>query len=462
MNDSWTRRLLYRWFVEYNPFYVASAGCVVVGVNLISSGLGGRGLLALLGVPAIAEAYAWALIASAAWLTRTGSRRPAVMLALLVAIYQCDPTLHAETCAYLGALGALAAAVWLASFVGKLYALAWALRLRLSRSALAVPTFGAIGLLTIPRCFNALDGFQLAALIAGFVFALFAAAFWTRREVTSTAELDAWGRTVLHRGTRATWLIWAALALGRALFWFDEIELLSIALIPVAMLLSTRWIRSELGVWFTTLATLYFTYVEMRFLFSAIAFMAAITLALRAWRNPRLVTVAEPPAEPSAPYRTGPTTPPRPEPAPRTWTAFTRAEPAAFTRLSIGALSGVYLSLWTFGWRGGHWPTHSAVLDVLGAAALLLIAWRNRSAFATSPLAAGSLHFAIQTGLISAPETTLGWGVTSVGAGFVLLVGSLFATWRIRRVLAAPGATDDLPVRHGISLESHDGDGGTR
>jgi len=456
MNDSWTRRLLYRWFVEYNPFYVASAGCVVVGVNLISSAIGGRGLLALLGVPAIAEAYAWALIASAAWLTRTGSRRPAVMLALLVAIYQCDPTLHSETCAYMGALGVPAAAAWLASFVGKLYALGSALRLRLSRSALAVPTFGAIGLLTIPRCFGALDGFDLTALIACFVFALFAAAFWTRREVTSTVELDAWGHTVLERGARATWLIWAALALGRALFWFDELGLRSIVLVPVAMLLCTRWMRSELSVWSTAISSMLLAALAMPGLFSAIAIMVAITLVLRAWRQPTLVTPAEPLSEPSAPYRTG-TTPPRAASAPRPWLTFTRAEPAAITRLSIGALAGVYLSLWTFGWQGGSWPAHNAVLDALGAVALLGIAYRTRSVFAIAPVPASCLHLAIQVGLISAPETALQWGVTSVATGFVLLASSLFATWRIRKAVAAAGASDDLSVRHGISLESPPG-----
>ena len=55
-------------------------------------------------------------------------RRPAVLLALLTVLYQGDLTLHTETCAYLGGVGIFASVAWLAMFVAKLYALAWALK----------------------------------------------------------------------------------------------------------------------------------------------------------------------------------------------------------------------------------------------------------------------------------------------------------------------------------------------
>ena len=47
-------------------------------------------------VAAIAEVYAVALIGGAALLMRIGQRRPAVMLALLTALYQCSLTLHGD------------------------------------------------------------------------------------------------------------------------------------------------------------------------------------------------------------------------------------------------------------------------------------------------------------------------------------------------------------------------------
>src|SRR5215471_429980 len=109
------RRLLHRWFVEYNPLYIVSAALVLRGVNLLSHAVNLQ-----LGVPAIVELYAWTLIGGAAFLYRVGLRRPAVMLSLLAVVYQGDLTLHTETCAYLGWTGVIASGVWLASFALKL------------------------------------------------------------------------------------------------------------------------------------------------------------------------------------------------------------------------------------------------------------------------------------------------------------------------------------------------------
>jgi hypothetical protein len=140
------RRLFHRWFIEYNPLYLLSAALVLRGVNLLSMGLVRAGhLYAVLGGPAVAEVYAWALIAGAAILTRVGLRRPAVLLALIAVLYQGDLTLHTETCAYLGWVGWLASITWLVSFAAKLRALAWAMRLRVSRTAYLVPLLGAVG-----------------------------------------------------------------------------------------------------------------------------------------------------------------------------------------------------------------------------------------------------------------------------------------------------------------------------
>ena len=120
----------------------------------------------------------WAHIGSAAFLMRVELRRPAVMLALLVAVYQCDPTLHTETCAYLGWLGVLAGAVWLASFVAKVSALASAMRVRISPSALLVSTFGALGVLLFPPFLCRVSSVSMSSLVALWVFALFASGIW--------------------------------------------------------------------------------------------------------------------------------------------------------------------------------------------------------------------------------------------------------------------------------------------
>jgi len=87
MSRNFWRRLFRRWFIEYNPLYLLSACCVLVGVSELSQGLS-RSPYAGFAVAGVAEVYAWALIASAAFLMRVELRRPAVMLALLIAIYQ--------------------------------------------------------------------------------------------------------------------------------------------------------------------------------------------------------------------------------------------------------------------------------------------------------------------------------------------------------------------------------------
>jgi hypothetical protein len=431
MPDFW-KRLLHRWFVEYNPFYIVSAGLVVVGVNMISSSLPGAGVYAQLGVAAIAEVYAWALIAAAAWLTRTGCRRPAVMLALLVAIYQCDPTLHTETCAYLGFAGIVASAVWLASFVAKLYALARALHLRPSRSVIAIPTFGAVGLLIIPRCFETLSAQGMTALIACWLFALFASALWSERALTSKAPLDAWGQTVLRRGVRATWLIWAVLGTSHAVFWLDELELGAAALLPVALLLGTRWLRRESAVWCAVTATVVFAGFALPGLFSVTALLAACTLALRALRAPTEVVCEADPVRPSAPYRnTFDARPLLSSPPPAV--IFLRADYPSLVRLVTGSAACVYLSLWTTTWTGGAWPQHVLFLDLLLAATLVSMLWKTRAALVGLPLVGTCLHFGIQTGYLTAPDSRLEWGVAAVALGFALLSASLGVTWRLTR-----------------------------
>ena len=121
---------------------------------------------------AVAEAYAFALIGGAAQLMRLRLPRPAVILGLLAVLYQGDLTLHTETSAFLSRFGALASIAWVVIFIGKLYLLAWALKLKLSRSAILVPAFGAIGLALIPHLLRMATTEAGNQLIAWWVFVL--------------------------------------------------------------------------------------------------------------------------------------------------------------------------------------------------------------------------------------------------------------------------------------------------
>ena len=200
-------------------------------------------------MPAIVELYAWCLVGGAAILYRAGLRRPAVMLSLLAVVYQGDLTLHTETCAYLGTTGALASIAWLASFVLKLFALARAMRLRVARSAFAVPILGASMLVVVPRLVRIADAHTGGIIASAALFLVLASGLWTSRTIESRHAEGEWGRTVLRRATLAVWSIWAALFVMHVGFSFTQRAMDASALIPLPFVLATRFVRREVFVW---------------------------------------------------------------------------------------------------------------------------------------------------------------------------------------------------------------------
>jgi len=430
-DNAFWRRLLHRWLVQYNPLYLLSAALVLGGVTAISQELAlANSLYGQVSVAAIAEVYAWALIGGAALLTRIQLRRPAVLLALLTVLYQGDLTLHTETCAYLGGVGIFASIAWLAMFVAKLHALAWALKLRLSKSAVIIPTLGAAGLTAIPYLFQLLDRQALSVVVSLWLFGLGAAGLWTRKVVSSKVSLDPWATSVLHRATKATWVLWAVLAMVHVWFWSSEGQLSVAPLIPVGLLLATRWSHRERSVWSLVSATLVLVALVMPAFFWITALMASGALLLRALRQP---TRVRPPSEPppAEPYRTHPghTGLPRPVFA----VSFRVASADERKRLLAGAVVGLYLSVWTAGWAGGSWPEHILLLDALLTLICATSFWKWRMRIAFVPLLATYAHLSVQTGFLTVPQSTLAWGATAVGAGFVLLAGSLATSWHLQQ-----------------------------
>lgn len=426
------RRLFRRWFVEYNPLYLCSAMLVLGGVSLISHEVAREHIAyGHFIVAAIAEFYSWALIGGAALLTRIGLRRPAVMLALLAVLYQCDLAFHGVTSVYLGTLGILSIAAWLGLFVGKLYALAWAVHLRFSLSTLAVPTFGALGLALIPRFFHTLDGEGLSVLVTAWIFLLFAFGLWTSRGVTSKVSLDTWGQQVLHRAARATWLLWATLALCHVLFWSAQYYFELTGLVPVAILLTTRWIRRETFLWSAVAAALLLTVVALPSFFSLSCAMAGVVFVLRALRQPSKEERTDRETLPISPYRTAPD-----EPSSPTWSlptvTFALSDRREMVRLFSGAVICTYLAVWMLRWSGGPWPEHFVPLDLLLACVVVLMVWKARARLVLAPLLMTYLHMVVQRELIPAPSSTLQWGAVSVGVGFGLLIVSLAVAWWYR------------------------------
>lgn len=426
-------RLMHRWLVEYNPLYLLSAALVLGGVILCSHELALTGrVTGQVGVAAIAEVYAWALIGGAALLNRIQLRRPAVLLGLLAATYQGDLTLHTETCAYLGVIGVTASVVWLASFIAKLHALAWALQLRPSRTALLIPTAAALGLSMIPFAFHRVDITTTTQLTTLWIFTLGAFALWTHRGVVPTSQLDTAQRSKAEHCMRAVWLIWATLLAGHLAFWASEsrIQLLPVTL--VVPLLATRWLRREVHVWLITAATPVATAIAAPQLTSVMAMLSAATLLLHAFRRPMRVSTMVDPA-PTGPYRTTPL-----DAEARIHSiAFAPAPIHTRLRFLAGSVTALYAAAWMWGWTEGPWPAHVLWLDTLFTIALAYLAIRRRAYCASVPAAATWAHWCIQRGWLALPATVLGWGSLSVGAGFALLAVSLGASWRMRRHAAS-------------------------
>ncbi|HWZ89380.1 MAG TPA: hypothetical protein VNW92_11040, partial [Polyangiaceae bacterium] len=329
---------------------------------------------------------------------------------------------------------------WLTSFVAKALALAWAMRVRISRSALLVSTFGALGVLLFPPFLRQGNAVSMSSLVALWVFLLFASGIWGSLRIKSLVGLDLWGRTVLQRAVRATWAIWAALTLSHVWFWTTEFELKRALIIPVLLLLSTRWMPRESSVWLAVAGAL-LSGLTMPPFFATIAGMAAIALALRALRQP----LESPTREPSMLGGD--------DDLHASTVRFGLAERPERMRLLSGSASSLYFSAWTLNWSAGALPPHVWWLDSSLAAVLFGMVWGFRAYVALVPLALSCLHLGVQTGTVSLPRTRAQWGLSEVGLGFALLATAVLTSWQSRSASAgrrsslAEASVDSDPVR---------------
>jgi hypothetical protein len=431
MNDFW-RKLLYRWFVQYNPLYLVSAMLVLGGTILTSRGLATEGsLYGPLGVAAIAEIYALALIGGAALLTRIGQRRPAVMLALLTALYQCDLTLHTETCVQLGVAGTCAAAAWLALFGLKIFALGWAMKVRISFGAFATAMLGAVLLTMGPYLVEQAGAPVSGAFLATTLFAL--GVVFPKAQVTSQTELDAWGQTVLRRSLGTIWGLWGFLLTLHVLFWASNHAVPLGVVVPVATLLLARRSASEAVAWSIVGVTLVLVALAAPEMFALFAFLAAATLALRAYGH-FWTTIERTQPDAPGPYRMG-------NDDHGGMRRFEYIEvpltAAARARHLVGALACLYLSLWTMSWHGGALPSHSVFVDAgIVVLAIGLALHLKRWTTLSVPALVG-LHAFVRSGAIDViprPHSTLGWGSSALALGFALLLAGLLTSYRLRKL----------------------------
>ena len=177
----------------------------------------------------------------------------------------------------------------------------WALRLRLSRAAFVTPMLGAVGMVALPRVLMGLPPNAASAALGAWLFTVFATGLWASPRVESTAPLDAWGETVLRRGLRAVWSMWSLLVVAHALFAASEQRVSSTVLVPLALVLGTRFVRREVGVWLAVATAILGAATWAPASCWLVALASAMVLTLRAYREPRVIESESP--TPAASYR---------------------------------------------------------------------------------------------------------------------------------------------------------------
>lgn len=425
-----TTALLRRWFVTYNPIYLVSAALVLVGLNLLSRGLAGGGGTGPLAVALVADLYAAALLGGAAFLYRDGKRRPAVLLALLAALYQGDLALHTELCAVLGRQGALPSLLWLTAFVAKLFAFGAALRLRLARRAIATVLIGALALAGVPYLLPRLDADAAGSLVGALVLVIGALAPRRPEEIaTSKDTLDAWGKTVLRRSLGATFAIWGGLAALHVLFWAHERPIALFRVVPPVLALVLARGKHEGRLWVASLGGLAVATLVAPTWLSYGAFVVAAGLLVRAFSPLASTAVAERTERTApSPYRAA-----RNEPLRETerTVVYARVAPPERLRLLSGALVMGHLGAWSTGWQGGAFPSHVLLLDAaLVAFAVALVLTAGGRAILAYVATIGA-HALVEARLVPVPSSATGWGVVTLGAGFVLLLLAIFVSHKV-------------------------------
>jgi hypothetical protein len=376
----------HEWFIRYNPFYFFSALCVLLGVLLVSRGLGGMdwrgGQLCL---SAVIQCYEILLIGGAALLFRFGRRqyRPAVILAVIEIFFMFDGTFRLELFATLGSVGILTSALWAALVAAKLYALARCFSLRIPYAALIVIILAAGGLAGLP---HALELFRpekglihLGAIWYGVLLAVIL--LYRSPKLTCHMPLTHWQETVLRRVRKTAFWVWGG-------FYFSHLAAaMSVLQIPVTPAQAAPFFlilclgKREKRVWAGGILTLLFTSWVPLTLSPAAAVVGGVYLVM--------------------------------------------ARRGGRARLYPGAVLCFYLAVWTFGWEGGAFPGAEPWLILTATGLLLLMAWFRRTpaalVAAIVAILPGSEHWL--------PSGALQWGAFCLLIGFVTLPAGIALNW---------------------------------
>jgi hypothetical protein len=279
--------LWHRWFIQYNPFYLASALFVLGGVYLVTRNPADweSEQLVLAGV---IELYELALIAGAAFLFNLPSqRRPAVILGIAALVFLFDLTFRSEGMASVGTHTVSAAVAWLFLFGAKLALVARALRVRLPVGHCLAWLGGAAFVPLAPQALEARVADPALVLVAacwmGIGLAALAAIFPVA--VKSDAALDTWGLTVQRRIATVVPMLWAALYWAHVVTWCGiyGVKLTALCFAPLVALLPLV-AGTQVLAWLVAAIALAIA-ANWPAGFGHVALLLALGLGLQAWRR---------------------------------------------------------------------------------------------------------------------------------------------------------------------------------
>lgn len=385
-------RLLVRWFVQYNPFFTASALCVLGGVLLLSRALGQGADVALTGV---LELYQWLVIGAAALLyRRLCEHRAGVILGVIALVLLVDPTLQVSALATSSEVALCA--LWVLSFALKWRALQWAFCLELNASARLLPPLVALLVVALPNLrLHGADVRTLPALAALAVFAVGAVAVIARPRVRSTRALGEVGALMFPRLLRGVALIGA---LGVAYqVWNAMLALGGRAVPPVlgaVLLVVAVAATRERVVWLAL----------------ALAAFFLVPSASGAVLGPPLVTAA--------------------------LLMAARGRPPRFlVAAALGVVAAAALPVWRAGVVPWQAPT-VIVVAAVATVALALLLWRRRAWSAVPALALVHAPWLVWSARALAPSDSTSWGALLLFSGFVLLPAGVVLHRRLSASLA--------------------------
>ncbi|KPJ76185.1 MAG: hypothetical protein AMJ54_12535 [Deltaproteobacteria bacterium SG8_13] len=395
--------LFYRWFVQYNPLYFASALFFVLGVFLASKGMSQINWLdGQLLLTAVIECYEILLLAGSFILYRiAGLRRPAVILAVINICFLFDCTYQTEHISANPEFGILASFLWIAAFAAKLIALGWIFRLQVSWISYAIAMLAAVGVAAGPHLlYYSSIGQSMIHLAATWYGALLAIVFlWLRPAVTSENSPDHRCRVVLPTVWKAAWAIWGGFYLFHTVswIWFFDIGVNSANVAPIFAVLPFISKKEE-HFWVGLTLVMVFSLGSPPVYFLVAALCALIFfLCGAAGRNPRMY---------------------------------------------IGAIVCLHLALRSLGWEKFPMPDPDQFLVVLTIVSLLMVGWGCRM---VSPFLV-----AIFGGIVywhpPEPRDFMEWGALFIGAGFASLFAGVAANWWFR---FEPSDRDKPAVKNG-------------